>query len=130
MRGEHLADLPDDEYRAYWLAFHEQVDWSKRPDVTRVPITSSGPDALYRRNKGSFMERLQPEIHCRPFAAHARRAKRTGMWVSEDAVFELAHAPALDFTAHGRVPVDVPRLLRKCLRLPAVAWPARVSLKR
>ena len=124
MTAEHLVDLPDDAYRAHWLAFHEQLDWSKHQDMTRVPITCAGPDALYRRNKGSFMENLRPEVHCRPYTAHARRAKRSGAWVSDDSLFELPLAPTLDFTPAQRgVQANVARLLRRYFHLPAPLWP-------
>lgn len=98
MRPAPIVDLPDDEYRAHWLAFHEQTDWSAHRDVTSVPIDFAGPDALYRRNKGSFMDNIDREVHCRPYAGHARRARRTGAWIPEEKVFELSLYPAHDFS--------------------------------
>lgn len=97
MKPEPLVDLPDDEYRSHWLAFHEHTDWAAHRDMTSVEITFAGPDALYRRNKGSFMERMQPAVHCRPYAGHTRRARRTGAWIPEEKVFELALYPGHDF---------------------------------
>ena len=97
MKSEPLLDLPDDEYRSHWLAFHEQTDWAAHRDMTAVPITFVGPDALYRRNKGSFLDRMQQSVHCRPYAGHARRARRTGAWIPEEKVFELALYPGHQF---------------------------------
>lgn len=133
MYDGHLVDLPDDQYRAHWLAFHETVDWAVHRDMTAVRVTFDGPEALYRRNKGSFMERLQPAVHCRPYAAHARRARRTGAWIPEEKVFEAALAPTLDLTpAHA--PIDLGRMLRKLFAAPAayetVAQPASPSSSR
>lgn len=114
MHDDHLVDLPDDQYRAHWLAFRDQVDWSAHEDVTAIPITFDGPNALYRRNKGSFMERLQPDVHCRPYVGHARHARRTGAWLSEEKVFETTLAPALDLTsAVRRKPVDLRAAFRR-----------------
>lgn len=118
MHDGHLVDLPDDQYRAHWLAFHETVDWAAHRDMTTVPVTFDGPDALYRRNKGSFMERLEPTVHCRPYAAHARRARRTGAWIPEEKVFEAALVPTLDRTP-PRVSLDLRRMLRKVFTAPS-----------
>jgi hypothetical protein len=124
MNDGRLVDLPDDEYRAHWLAFHERTDWAAHQDVTRVPITFDGPDALYRRNKGSFMERLEPRVHCRPYTAHARRAKRTGAWIPEEKIFEAALAAPLDLTREcHRRPLGVAQWLRKYFHVPEAAWP-------
>jgi hypothetical protein len=120
MHDDHLVDLPDDQYRAHWLAFHETVDWAAHRDMTSVPITFDGPDALYRRNKGSFMERLEPDVHCRPYAGHARRARRTGAWIPEEKVFEAALVPTLDLTAPRRAP-DLRHMLRKIFAAPPPA---------
>ncbi len=114
MHDGHLVDLPDDEYRAHWLAFHERVDWAAHQDVTAIPVTFDGPNALYRRNKGSFMERLQPGVHCRPYVAHARHARRSGAWLSEEKVFETTLAPALDLTPALRCrPIGVRAAFRR-----------------
>ncbi len=42
------------------------------------------------------MERLVPAVHCRPYAAHERRARSSGAWITEQKVFETSLAPALD----------------------------------
>jgi hypothetical protein len=131
MKGTQLVDLPDDAYRAHWLAFHEQLDWSTHQDVTRVPITFVGPTALYRSNKGSFMDLLRPEVHCRPYVGHLRRAKRTGAWISDDKLFEAAHAPALDFTGgEQRALAGLGRRLRKYFIDRARTGPQRAALAR
>jgi len=114
MHHDHLVDLPDDQYRAHWLAFHDTIDWSAHQDVTAVAVTFDGPDALYRRNKGSFMEGVRPAVHCRPYAGHARRAWRTGAWIPEEKVFEASLTPALDLTSScRRSPIDFGSVLRK-----------------
>ena len=120
MHDDHLVDLPDDQYRAHWLAFHDSVDWAAHRDMTGVPITFEGPDALYRRNKGSFMERLEPGVHCRPYAAHARRARRTGAWIPEEKVFEASLVPTLDLTP-ARASLDFGRMWRKLFAAPPSA---------
>jgi hypothetical protein len=113
MKTAALADLPDDEYRAHWLAFHEQTDWAAHKDVTAVRVEFVGPDALYRRNKGSFMDDIRRDVHCRPYAGHARRARRTGAWVPEEKVFELSLYPGHDFThLTSREPAGVAHILR------------------
>jgi len=123
MYHDPLVDLPDDQYRAHWLAFHETIDWSKHEDVTAIPVTFDGPDALYRRNKGSFMEALQPAVHCRPYAGHARRARRTGAWIPEEKVFETSLIPAIDLRpVRRRLPIDVAGALRKLF-----VWPERAN---
>jgi hypothetical protein len=131
MHDDHLVDLPDDQYRAHWLAFHEQVDWSAHQDVTAIPVTFEGPEALYRRNKGSFMERLEPAVHCRPYAAHARHARRSGAWISEEKIFEASLAPALDLMPPmRRRPIDLGAVLRRYFRAAAPTHAATASSRR
>lgn len=130
--NDPLVDLPDDQYRAHWLAFHEQVDWSAHEDVTAMPIRFDGPGALYRRNKGSFMERLEPAVHCRPYAAHARHARRSGAWISEEKVFEASLAPALDLTPPvRRRSKDLGAIFRRAFHFaPAPVQAATASSRR
>jgi hypothetical protein len=128
MNARHLVDLPDDEYRGHWLAFHENVDWSAHTDVTAVPITFTGPDALYRQNKGSFMDGLEPKVHCRPLAAHARRAKRTGSWIAQDKIFELSLVPALDLSRTYERKPDLARIVRGYLHRCATVFPVHVPV--
>lgn len=129
MNDPGLADLPDDAYRAHWLAFHDQLDWSTHEDVTHQTITFDGPDALYRRNKGSFMERVRPDVHCRPYAGHVRRAKRTGAWISDEKLFEASLIPALDLTrVQGHAALSLGQRLRKVLHLPVIEWTENAAL--
>ena len=112
MMDRHLEELSDEEYRSRWLAFHESIDWSTRVDVTHDPITSFGPKALYRKNKGSFMNGLRREIHCRPYVAHMRRSRDTGVWMTEQEVYDMSQVPALDLSDSYRRPfVDIGSVL-------------------
>ena len=75
------------------------------------------------------MERVRPDVHCRPYAGHVRRAKRTGAWISDEKLFEASLVPALYFTpAAGQAPLSLAQRLRKVLHLPVIEWTEKAAL--